>query len=88
MQYEALCKNEDFSELKPGYLLFRNIGLFKFIKNIDTSLKYSFSEAIEIYTEKIFNDELYYKNKNLTADDFYKFLEMIDDRLSKHMNEL
>lgn len=88
LQYEALCKNEDFSELKPGYLLFRNIGLFKFIKNIDTSLKYSFSEAIEIYTEKIFNDELYYKNKNLTADDFYKFLEMIDDRLSKHMNEL
>ncbi len=88
LQHEAICKNEDFSELKPGYLLFRNIGLFKFIKNIDTSLKYSFSDAIEIYTEKIFNNELYYKNKNLTADDFYKFLEMIDNRLSKYVNEL
>ena len=62
LQYEALCKNEDFSELKPNYLLFRNIGLFKFIKNIETALKYSFSNAIELYTEKIFNNELYFKN--------------------------
>ena len=88
LQYEALCKNEDFSELKPNYLLFRNIGLFKFIKNIETALKYSFSNAIELYTEKIFNNELYFKNKRLEIDDFYTFLKMLDNKLNEYINNL
>ena len=88
MQREALYKNSDFSMLKPNYFLFRNIGLFKFIKNIDTVLKYSFSNAIEIYTEKIFNKELYYKNKSLTVDSFCNFLEILDDKLDKHKGNL
>ena len=42
MQLEKLSNNEDLCELKPEYLLFRKIGLFNFIKNIDNGLKLCF----------------------------------------------
>lgn len=88
MQLEKLSNNEDLCELKPEYLLFRKIGLFNFIKNIDNGLKYAFSDAIEAYTKKIFYNELYYTNRNLTADNFCSFLATLNSKLDEYMNNL
>ncbi len=88
MQLEKLFNNEDLCELKPEYLLFRKIGLFNFIKNIDNGLKYAFSDAIEAYTKKIFYNELYYTNRNLTADNFCSFLATLNSKLDEYMNNL
>lgn len=84
LQYEKLCKNENIQELKPGYQIFKEIGLLYFIKNIDTALKYVFSSVIHTYSEKIFNEELYYPNKDFrNIDNFLVFQMGLEEKLNQ-----
>lgn len=89
LQYEKLCKNEDIKTLKPSYMIFKETGLYFFIKNIDTALKHVFSNVIDTYTEKVFNEELYYPNKNFDGiDDFLIFKSGLEEKLHNVYNKI
>ncbi|DAA94133.1 TPA: hypothetical protein CPT88_08680 [Candidatus Gastranaerophilales bacterium HUM_8] len=89
LQYEKLCKNENLQALKPNYYVFKEIGLLNFIQNIDTKLKYVFSNVVDIYTEKVFNEELYYPNRNFNGiESFVIFQQGLEEKLCDMFNDM
>ena len=87
LQYEKLLKNEDIQDVKPCHQVFEKIGLLYFIKDIDTTLKYVFSNVIDIYSEKFFNEELYLPNKHFSnVDDIIAFQNGLKDKLHQNFN--
>ena len=82
-------QNENLQALKPNYYVFKEIGLLNFIQNIDTKLKYVFSNVVDIYTEKVFNEELYYPNRNFNGiESFVIFQQGLEEKLCDMFNDM
>ncbi len=88
LQYEKLCRNESIENLSPRHKVYIDIGLFDFIKNIDSSLKIAFDCAISAYTNKVFIEELYYNNDKFgNIDNFFIFQKSIETKLKELIND-